>query len=367
MIQQAIDFRDESDALFVDSLSEFIGGALGAGGVCVTVATAAHFQGLSDRLRGCGIDLAFATAKNRYIALEAEETLERFMRRGWPDKRLFFQALEPVFIQARTGLRRPESSVVAFGEMVAMLCEHAEFEAAVRLEELWNELARRHGISLRCAYPMSLFADEKQSAHYNRICAEHAEVIPAESYTSLTDSDRWRMVSSLQQQAYRARKLGQYQLHRKLGEGGMGEVYLGEHLLLKRACAIKLIHPEQAGDPMRDDYEIWEYGDLDGVDFGTRSGTLEDLADEPLILPRARSGFRKVIDDAFAAQGLTTRVAYEGDDFSIVQGLVEAGLGITLLPMPLPAPSTRVGVIPLRDPPIAPLLLKTGIFPILIA
>jgi uncharacterized protein len=34
----------------------------------------------------------------------------------------------------------------------------------------------------------------------------------------------------------------------------------------------------QAGDPMRDDYEIWEYGDLDGVDFGTRSGTLEDLA-----------------------------------------------------------------------------------------
>jgi len=86
---------------------------------------------------------------------------------------------------------------------------------------------------------------------------------------------------------------------------------------------------------------------------GRSSCTLEDLADEPLILPRSRSGFRKVIDDAFAAQGLTPRVAYEGDDFSIVQGLVEAGLGTTLLPMPLPAPSTRVGVIPLRDPPIA--------------
>ena len=35
------------------------------------------------------------------------------------------------------------------------------------------------------------------------------------------------------------------------------------------------------------------------------------------------------------------------------EGLVEAGLGSTLLPMPLPAPSTRVAVIPLRDPPIA--------------
>ena len=86
---------------------------------------------------------------------------------------------------------------------------------------------------------------------------------------------------------------------------------------------------------------------------GRTSAALGDLADEPLILPRSRSGLRKVIDDAFAAQGLTTKVAYEGDDFSIVQGLVEAGLGITLMPMPLPSASGRVTVIPLRDPPIA--------------
>jgi DNA-binding transcriptional LysR family regulator len=60
-----------------------------------------------------------------------------------------------------------------------------------------------------------------------------------------------------------------------------------------------------------------------------------------------------VVDDAFARANLSERVAYEGDDFTIVQGLVEAGLGITLLPMPLPVPSTAVCVIPLRDPPIA--------------
>jgi tRNA A-37 threonylcarbamoyl transferase component Bud32 len=56
-------------------------------------------------------------------------------------------------------------------------------------------------------------------------------------------------ISELQQEAYKARKLGQYQLKEKLGSGGMGEVYLGEHMLLKRVCAIKLIRPEQAGDP----------------------------------------------------------------------------------------------------------------------
>lgn len=86
---------------------------------------------------------------------------------------------------------------------------------------------------------------------------------------------------------------------------------------------------------------------------GRPSIGLQEVAGEALILPRSRSGLRRVIDDAFARQGLAENVAYEGDDFTIVQGLVEAGLGITLLPMPLPAPSTRVAVIPLRDPPVA--------------
>jgi len=86
---------------------------------------------------------------------------------------------------------------------------------------------------------------------------------------------------------------------------------------------------------------------------GRTSVALQELADEPLILPRSRSGLRRVIDDAFARQGLAENVAYEGDDFTIIQGLVEARLGVTLLPMPLPTPSTRVAVIPLRDPPIS--------------
>jgi len=86
---------------------------------------------------------------------------------------------------------------------------------------------------------------------------------------------------------------------------------------------------------------------------GRTSCTLRDLADEPLILPRSRTGLRKIVDDAFARESLPERVAYEGDDFTIVQGMVEAGLGTTLLPMPLPVPSTRVAVIPLRQPPIA--------------
>jgi serine/threonine protein kinase len=44
-----------------------------------------------------------------------------------------------------------------------------------------------------------------------------------------------------------ARALGQYVLGERIGVGGMGEVYRGEHRMLRRPVAIKLITPEQAG------------------------------------------------------------------------------------------------------------------------
>ena len=43
-------------------------------------------------------------------------------------------------------------------------------------------------------------------------------------------------------------ELGSYVLKEPLGSGGMGDVYLAEHRLLKRLCAVKLIHPDKAGD-----------------------------------------------------------------------------------------------------------------------
>jgi serine/threonine-protein kinase len=55
-------------------------------------------------------------------------------------------------------------------------------------------------------------------------------------------------ISELRVKAHEARKLGQYRLKKRLDSGGMGEVYLAEHVLLRRPCAVKLIRPERLGD-----------------------------------------------------------------------------------------------------------------------
>jgi eukaryotic-like serine/threonine-protein kinase len=58
------------------------------------------------------------------------------------------------------------------------------------------------------------------------------------------------LISTLRKQVFEAKQLGQYRLKKLIGSGGMGDVYLGEHRLLKRPCAIKVIRPGKAADPL---------------------------------------------------------------------------------------------------------------------
>ena len=56
-------------------------------------------------------------------------------------------------------------------------------------------------------------------------------------------------IGTLRTEAFKAQQMGQYHLRRQIGAGGMGEVYLAQHKLMKRPCAIKIIRPDKERDP----------------------------------------------------------------------------------------------------------------------
>jgi signal transduction histidine kinase len=124
------------------------------------------------------------------------------MRDGWPDAERFTAVVGSALGQAAAAAGEGNPHISAFGEMVALLWMQGNAEAAIRLEQLWNDLAQTYSLSLRCAYPMSGFDREYHSDSFLKICAEHSHVIPAESYTALiSEEQRLRSITHLQQKA----------------------------------------------------------------------------------------------------------------------------------------------------------------------
>ena len=196
----------ENDRFLIAGLADYIGAALSGGDKGIVIATRNHLDQLENTLAQRGL-LGGDSAHN-YIPIDANQMLPLFMANGLPDQARFHEAIGNIVIKAADA---HEGDVYIFGEMVALLCAGeychvhtvGKHQAAIHVENYFNELQQHHAFTLLCAYPLSAFPHEDDRAMFGEVCRLHTEVLPAENLDMDADLDTLRRtIAMLQQQAY---------------------------------------------------------------------------------------------------------------------------------------------------------------------
>ncbi|MCE3225491.1 MAG: hypothetical protein K0S32_42 [Bacteroidetes bacterium] len=162
----------DNDVVFLNSLEGFAGSGFLNNESVIIIATEAHLKALDERLTNQGFDLELYRSTDQYIALNAHETLAKFMKEGWPNDILFVECVGKLIDKGRRNNRK----VRAFGEMVAILWEQGNKAATVRLENLWTQFCGSEGFSLFCAYPKTGFTQDAATS-IQHICETHSKII----------------------------------------------------------------------------------------------------------------------------------------------------------------------------------------------
>lgn len=164
------------DRFFLNDLTLFIGSALKVGNSAIVVASASHLDDLLPRLRAQGLDMDKAIEEGRYLALDAAEGLSQFMIDGVLDGDRFMTLLESLIQTAAKAATSGRRRVAVFGECVSLLWAQGNAEAAIQIEKLGNQLARKYDIDILCGYSPGSVEGGMDRHIYQQICAEHSAV-----------------------------------------------------------------------------------------------------------------------------------------------------------------------------------------------
>jgi hypothetical protein len=170
-----------SDSEFlVEAVVQYLGAGLRSGEAAIIIARPEH------RARFvCGFERARLYPSPALHLLDADTTLSLFMADGMPEWTAFHRAVGGKIAELR--LQYP--TVRAYGEMVDILWQRGEQQAATRLEEFWNELGKLQTFSLLCAYGIDpLAAESYGGGAIEAVCKCHTHLIPARDYARFNEA-----------------------------------------------------------------------------------------------------------------------------------------------------------------------------------
>ena len=143
------------------------------GNAVIVVATESHHADLLQRLSADGLNVAAKIEQWSYIPLNVTDTLSSFMVNDSPDPVLFRKLTSHLITEAAKGTKGEHPRVAVCGEGVHTLLAAGNLEATIKLERMWDEIARRSEVDVLCGYFRIAFASEESISTFERVCAEH--------------------------------------------------------------------------------------------------------------------------------------------------------------------------------------------------
>ena len=170
----AVTFYD-SEATLIEELVQFAGEGLLAHESVLVIATPAHAAALREALLTVAIDVDRAESANQLRFADAESLLQTFMRGDEPVNELFQHHVSALLQSARAS-GQPAARLRVLGEMVSVLWQAGHREAAIVIEDLWDEVACRTGIALLCAYQIDNMHEQRLLPQFQALCSKHVRV-----------------------------------------------------------------------------------------------------------------------------------------------------------------------------------------------
>jgi hypothetical protein len=174
-----VQFYKADEPLLNRNVGRYLWEGLLRGDGLLVIASPERRESLAGHLRRLGADVEVALKEGQLTILDVHETLGQLMVGGEPDAYQFETVISGVLQGVRP--RGPNGGIRAYGEMVGVLWAAREYEAAIRLEEYWNQLLHAVGITLFCGYPIDIFSDDLDNSNVRAVRDAHTCTPPNES------------------------------------------------------------------------------------------------------------------------------------------------------------------------------------------
>lgn len=171
----AVQFHTDERSV-VRSAASFLAEGLVTGQPAVLVVSPTRRDAIMQGLKNLGLskDLLLPTQLHVFDRTDA---LASFMVDGAIDSTRVNQGANAMMQRALGG--RTAGRIRAYGEIADLLWETGRAEDAIRLEQIWNQMARAYDIDVLCGYSAGHFSKPAHARlRMQSVCDLHTHVIP---------------------------------------------------------------------------------------------------------------------------------------------------------------------------------------------